>query len=157
MDSCLSVSEFERHHASKLVPVQLRPSMKELVLTALITLIMSPVGIAFLALITTFSLSSGNAWAQDVFSYSVKGVVKALPGNGRASNEIIVKHEAIPDYRDESGNIVGMMAMTMPFYLAKTTKLDGGISVGDAVEMNVEQRLKPRFTEEVVGIKKSER
>jgi Cu/Ag efflux protein CusF len=131
--------------------------MKELVLTALITLIMSPVGIAFLALITTFSLSSGNAWAQDVFSYSVKGVVKALPGNGRANNEIIVKHEAIPDYRDESGNIVGMMAMTMPFYLAKTTKLDGGISVGDAVEMNVEQRLKPRFTEEVVGIKKSER
>jgi Cu/Ag efflux protein CusF len=154
MDSCLSVSEFERHHASKLVPVQLRPSMKELVLTALITLIMSPVGIAFLALITTFSLSSGNAWAQDVFSYSVKGVVKALPGNGRASNEIIVKHEAIPDYRDESGNIVGMMAMTMPFYLAKTTKIDG-IAVGDAVQMTVEQRLKPGFTEEVVSITKS--
>jgi len=43
MDSCLTVSEFERHHASKLVPVQLRPSIKELVITALITLIMSPV------------------------------------------------------------------------------------------------------------------
>lgn len=43
MDSCLTVSEFERHHASKLVPVQLRPSMKELVLTALVTLVMSPV------------------------------------------------------------------------------------------------------------------
>ena len=43
MDSCLTVSEFERHHASKLVPVQLRPSMKELVMTALVTLIMSPV------------------------------------------------------------------------------------------------------------------
>jgi hypothetical protein len=35
MDSCLTVSEFERHHTSKLVPVQLRPSMKELVLTAI--------------------------------------------------------------------------------------------------------------------------
>ena len=43
MDSCLTVSEFERHHASKLVPVQLRPSIKELVLTALVTLVMSPV------------------------------------------------------------------------------------------------------------------
>ena len=110
--------------------------------------------LVFVALITTFSLSSGNAWAQDIFSYSVKGVVKALPGNGRANNEIIVKHEAIPDYRDEAGNIVGMMAMTMPFYLAKTTKIDG-IAVGDAVQMTVEQRLKPGFTEEVVSITKS--
>ena len=109
--------------------------------------------LSFIALV---GLSSVNAWAQDVFSYSVKGVVKALPGNGRASNEIIVKHEAIPDYRDEAGNIVGMMAMTMPFYLAKTTKIEG-IAVGDAVEMAVEQRLKPSFTEEVISIKKSER
>ena len=100
--------------------------------------------------------SEGEALAQNVFSYSVRGVVKALPGNGRASNEIIVKHEAIPNYRDEAGNIVGMSAMTMPFYLAKTTKLDG-ISVGDPVEMKVEQRLKPSFTEEVVSITKSSR
>jgi Cu/Ag efflux protein CusF len=47
-----------------------------------------------------------------------------------------------------------MSAMTMPFYLAKTTKLDD-ISVGDPVEMKVEQRLKPSFTEEVVSIAKS--
>jgi Cu/Ag efflux protein CusF len=112
------------------------------------------ISLSLIALAVTLALSTVNVWAQDVFSYSVKGVVKALPGNGRASNEIIVKHEAIPDYRDEAGNIVGMMAMTMPFYLAKTTKLDG-IAVGDGVTMTVEQRLKPSFTEEVISITKS--
>jgi len=95
-----------------------------------------------------------SSHAQDVFSYSVKGVIKALPGNGRASNELIVKHEAIPNYRDEAGNIVGMDAMTMPFYLSKTVKAEG-FTVGDQIEMLVEQRLRPSFTEEVVSLKKS--
>jgi Cu/Ag efflux protein CusF len=98
-------------------------------------------------------LVAGTGVAQEVFSYHVKGVVKALPGAGTASNEIMVKHEPIPDYRDEAGNVVGMAAMTMPFYLSKKIALDS-IGVGDRVEMVVEQRLKPRFTEEVVSIHK---
>jgi Cu/Ag efflux protein CusF len=91
--------------------------------------------------------------AEEVYSYTAKGVVKALPGNGRASNEIIVKHEPIPNYRDEAGNVVGMMAMTMPFYLAEATKIEG-INVGDSIELIVEQRLKPKFSEQVVAVKK---
>jgi Cu/Ag efflux protein CusF len=106
------------------------------------------------ALLGLFFFLSNGAQAQDVFSYSVKGVIKALPGNGRASNELIVKHEAIPNYRDEAGNIVGMDAMTMPFYLSKSVQVDG-FSVGDQIEMIVEQRLRPSFTEEVVSLKKS--
>jgi Cu/Ag efflux protein CusF len=94
-----------------------------------------------------------SAYAQDVYSYSVKGVVKALPGNGRASNEIIVKHEPIPSYRDEAGNVVGMMAMTMPFYLSDKTSAEG-IQVGDSIELTVEQRLKPKFSEQVVSLRK---
>jgi len=91
--------------------------------------------------------------AQEMFTYHVKGVVKVLPGKGTASNEIMVKHEPIPDYRDEAGNVVGMAAMTMPFYLAKGVTVES-IAVGDQVQMVVEQRLKPRFTEEVVSISK---
>jgi Cu/Ag efflux protein CusF len=93
------------------------------------------------------------AVAEDSFSYTVRGVVKALPGNGRAANEILVKHEPIPDYRDQSGKVVGMMAMTMPFYLSEKVSADG-INVGDAVEMVLEQRLTPRYTESVVSLKK---
>lgn len=88
---------------------------------------------------------------QDVFTYKVKGIVKVLPHKGTASNEIIVQHEAIPDYRDDSGTVVGMSAMTMPFYLASGVKLDA-VGVGDKVEMVLEQRLKPRFTEQVVSL-----
>jgi Cu/Ag efflux protein CusF len=94
-----------------------------------------------------------SAVAEDSFSYTVKGVIKALPGNGRAANEILVKHEPIPDYRDQSGKVVGMMAMTMPFYLSDKVSADG-IHVGDAVEMVLEQRLAPRYTESVVSLKK---
>ena len=93
------------------------------------------------------------AAAEEVYSYSVTGVVKALPGNGRAANEILVKHEPIPNYRDEAGNVVGMAAMTMPFYLAPQTGVEG-IHVGDSVELTVEQRLKPKFAESVISVKK---
>jgi Cu/Ag efflux protein CusF len=96
-----------------------------------------------------------NAAAQDSYSYTVKGVIKALPGNGRAANELIVKHEPIPNYRDEAGNVVGMMAMTMPFYLSESLSASG-LEVGDSVELTVEQKLKPKFSEQVVVLKKLE-
>jgi Cu/Ag efflux protein CusF len=70
-----------------------------------------------------------------------------------ASNEILVKHEPIPEYRDENGAIVGMAAMTMPFYLAKSVSLHG-IKAGDAVELVVEQHIRPKFSDQVVSIHK---
>jgi len=99
--------------------------------------------------------ATGEAAADQGYNYTVRGVVKALPGNGRASNEILVKHEPIPNYRDEAGNVVGMMAMTMPFYVADAKSV-AGLSVGDSVEMVVEQHLKPTFSENVVSIKRLE-
>jgi Cu/Ag efflux protein CusF len=94
------------------------------------------------------------AAAQEVHTFQVKGIIKGLPGNGLSANEILVKHEPIPDYRDESGKVVGMMAMTMPFYLDKSANLQG-IAIGDTVELIVEQQIKPTFSDKVVSIKKS--
>ena len=104
------------------------------------------------AIVVAFGVSV-VAHAQDKYSYTVKGVIRALPGNGRASNEILVKHEPIPDYRDESGKVVGMMGMTMPFYLPEGTSV-ADLHVGDSIEMVVEQQLKPKFAENVVSIKR---
>lgn len=104
--------------------------------------------IAFLAFATT-------ALADTPYYYTVKGIIKGMPGDGLAANELLVKHQPIPDYRDDTGAIVGMMAMTMPFYLAQGVSLQG-IKAGDAVELKVEQHLKPKFTEEVTSIKKVE-
>ena len=96
-----------------------------------------------------------SALADTAYYYSVKGIIKGMPGDGLAKNEMLVKHQPIPDYRDDSGAIVGMMAMTMPFYLKEGVSLEG-IKAGDAVELKVEQHLHPKFTEEVVSIKRVE-
>jgi len=98
---------------------------------------------------------SSVAVADTAYYYTVKGIIKGMPGDGLASNELLVKHQPIPDYRDDTGAIVGMMAMTMPFFLAEGVSLQG-IKAGDAVELKVEQHLKPKFTEEVTSIKRAE-
>jgi Cu/Ag efflux protein CusF len=98
-------------------------------------------------------LVAAVAFADQVFTFTVKGVVKGLPGNGLAKNEILVKHEAIPTYRDEAGNMVGMHPMTMGFYLSDKVTTEG-IQVGDSIEMVVEQTIKPKFNEQVVSLKK---
>ena len=106
-----------------------------------------------LAAVIALTLSAASAVAEDSYTFKVKGVVRALPGEGRAANEILVKHEEIPDYRDSSGEVVGMMAMTMPFYLAPQVSLKG-VAEGDAVELVVEQRLQPKYSEQVTSISK---
>lgn len=107
---------------------------------------------AVFSLVLSFVGFVTNASAQNVFTYQVTGTVRAMPGNGRAPNELLVKHDPIPQYRDRGGNIVGMKAMTMPFYLAEGVSLEG-IELGDAVEMKVQQQLKPTFSEKVIEVR----
>lgn len=106
------------------------------------------------ALVAACAVST-SALADTAYYYTVKGIIKGMPGDGLAKNEMLVKHQPIPDYRDDSGAIIGMMAMTMPFYLKEGLSLDG-IKAGDSVELKVEQHLQPKFTEEVVALKKVE-
>ena len=108
----------------------------------------------FGALVVACAVSTA-AFADTAYYYTVKGIIKGMPGDGLAKNEMLVKHQPIPDYRDDSGAIVGMMAMTMPFYLKDGVSLEG-IKAGDSVELKVEQHLTPKFTEEVVSIKKAQ-
>jgi Cu/Ag efflux protein CusF len=67
--------------------------------------------------------------------YEVRGEIVALPSLG--SREVRVRHEAIPDFRDDGGRKVGMEAMTMPFTLAEGVSTDG-FAVGDAVSFTLE-------------------
>ena len=109
---------------------------------------------AFLVALGTLVLVTNSAIATDAVTYSMKGEIRALPGVGRASNEVLIKHEAVPEYRDTAGKVVGMSAMTMPFYLKDGVAL-GDLKVGDRVAFKVEARFEPRFTEEVVSIEKA--
>jgi Cu/Ag efflux protein CusF len=121
--------------------------MKEIYTTALFSL--------FLLALSSLVTVSGGAYAADSVTYEMIGIVKALPGKGRSQNEVLIKHEPVPDYRDSSGKVVGMSAMTMPFYLKEGVSLDG-IQVGDRVAFRMTAVWEPRFIEEVVEIRKAE-
>lgn len=73
----------------------------------------------------------------DVHRYTVRGEVAALPRPGQPGSELLVRHEAIPDFVDAEGESVVMESMTMPFPLADGVSL-AGIERGDKVEMSFE-------------------
>ncbi len=60
-------------------------------------------------------------------TYRVRGEIARLPAAG--GREVYIRHEAIPEFRDEQGATVGMDSMTMPFPAAAGVALDG-LAVG---------------------------
>lgn len=73
--------------------------------------------------------------AQPLATYSVRGVVIALPDPSRkGSPDLEFHHEAIPQLKDRDGNVVGMGEMTMPFPLADGVSLEG-VKVGDKLDV----------------------
>lgn len=67
-------------------------------------------------------------------TYTVRGVITALPVAGDARTELRAKHERIPDFKSKDGKIVGMNVMTMDFPPAKGVDLSG-MKVGDKVSI----------------------
>jgi len=88
-------------------------------------------------------------------TYIVRGQIVGLPAEGRPFDELQIHHEAIPDFTDRDGNVMGsknmagmegmkdmkdtkpmatgMKAMTMPYPVAKGLSLDG-LAIGDFIE-----------------------
>lgn len=69
--------------------------------------------------------------------YQVRGEILRLPEP--SARELVIRHESIPSFRDESGKVVGMEAMTMPFTLAPEVAVEG-LAVGDRIEFTLEVR-----------------
>ena len=88
-------------------------------------------------LASIFSLFCLNAFAEDVkvHSYTVKGVIKQLPSAGDQKAQLLIKHEEIPAYVGEDGEVVGMHAMTMPFFASENLDLSV-FKVGDCINFN---------------------
>jgi hypothetical protein len=66
--------------------------------------------------------------------YTVRGEVVAPPSPVAAGTEVLVRHEAIVDFADAAGKVVGMDAMVMPFDVASTVA-PKDLAVGDKVEI----------------------
>lgn len=85
-------------------------------------------------------------------SYAMRGEIVRLPAAG--SREMAIRHEAVPDFRDEGGKVVGMEAMTMPFTLAQGVEI-GGLAPGDKIAFTLEMRW--RDPREIARISRIER
>lgn len=68
-----------------------------------------------------------------VIEYTTRAILTRLP-TATEPNELLARHEAIPEYRQTSGRF-GMNVMTMPFPLPPTGVSIEGLTVGDAVEI----------------------
>jgi Cu/Ag efflux protein CusF len=64
--------------------------------------------------------------------YTVRGEVVRVSPPGAAAAELSIRHEAIPDFADRTGAVVGMAAMVMPFPVAPGVSL-AGVEPGDKV------------------------
>lgn len=82
--------------------------------------------------------------------YEVRGELIRLPVGDRPMQ---IRHEAIPNFRNMQGEVVGMDAMTMPFPVAPGVSLDG-LAVGDRVRFDFEVRWGGRPPYQIVRIEK---
>lgn len=73
--------------------------------------------------------------APDV--YECRGVVRQLPAAGAAKPEIYIQHEAIAEFRDANGKVVGMESMAMPFPIEPSMPWQA-LQVGDKIAFTFE-------------------
>lgn len=93
-------------------------------------------------------------------SYTVRGEVvqlpgpgALLPGEGSVDGGMLIRHEAIPDFEDDQGKVVGMMSMTMPFPVGKDVSLEG-LKVGDPIQFTFELDWKAKEPYQITKIEK---
>jgi Cu/Ag efflux protein CusF len=72
------------------------------------------------------------AAAGAVDLYNVRGEIVRLPDPAAPAPEMSIRHEAIPDFRDRNGAVVGMQAMVMPFRVGSDVSLEG-LEPGDKI------------------------
>jgi Cu/Ag efflux protein CusF len=90
---------------------------------------------------------------SDAQMYVIRGEVISVPKAGKPGTQFIVKHEPIHNFRDASGQIVGMSTMGMPFTPGEGVSLED-ISAGDKIEMRWVIQWKPEAKEYVESVRK---
>ena len=88
-----------------------------------------------LLIFATFVSCTGKD-ADSGRTYTTRGQVVQLPDPANPGTGIMLNHEAIDQFMDRQGEIVGMDPMSMPFPVSGDVPLDG-IQVGDVVEFKL--------------------
>ena len=97
--------------------------------------------------------SSDSPKTPPEYSYTIRGMITQLPSSQGRGTQLMIRHEAIPDFVDEKGVRVGMNEMTMPFTLS-SPKLLGNLRVGDEVEFVLEVRWRSDPLDQITAIHK---
>jgi Cu/Ag efflux protein CusF len=72
---------------------------------------------------------------SDARRYTVRAEIAGISA-AAGSTTLSLRHEAIPDFSDQSGKVVGMSSMVMPFAVAPGIRLDD-VRAGDKVEARI--------------------
>jgi Cu/Ag efflux protein CusF len=79
--------------------------------------------------------ASPEAPSSKVKRYPIRAEIVQMPD--RPGGYVTLRHEAIDDFTDESGAVVGMNSMVMGFPVAREASLNG-LAVGDKIEAVLE-------------------
>lgn len=82
------------------------------------------------------------AAARPMDLYIVRGRIESLPDPAVPTSEFVAYHEPIDNFKNASGEEVGMDSMSMPFPVGRHVPLDG-FGVGDLVEIEFVARYTP--------------
>lgn len=85
----------------------------------------------------------------EVFRYETRGVVVRLPDPADPLTDLVIRHEAIDDFRGIDGEVVGMNSMSMAFPVADGVDLAGvepGAKVAFTLEVEWEDEPPYRVT-----------
>lgn len=84
--------------------------------------------------------------------YTVRGQVTQLPDPNNPGTGLYLNHEAIDDFVDRDGEMVGMDPMNMPFQVDEGVSLEG-IGAGDVVEIKLRVDWGAETEAEIVEIR----
>jgi hypothetical protein len=86
-------------------------------------------------------------------TYTTRGQVIQLPDPANPATGLTLNHEAVDQFMDRQGEIVGMDPMSMPFPVAKDVSLEG-LQVSDVVEFDLHVDWSQEPAAEITRIRK---
>jgi hypothetical protein len=105
-----------------------------------------------LFLLAILSLAGCSGEKEPGRTYTVRGQVTQLPDPDNPGTGLYLNHEAIDDFVDRDGEMVGMNPMAMPFQVDEGVSLEG-IGVGDVVEIKLHVDWGAETEAEIVEIR----
>lgn len=95
-----------------------------------------------LAAVASVTVAAGCFKGGEAPAYEVKGEIVQLqvPGTeGAGERVVMIRHEAVPDFKNDKGEVIGMESMTMGFRAEESVSTEG-LAEGDRVNFRFESR-----------------